>query len=257
MNRTFLLTRKKSGERSPLFIPQWFRRRIEPDTFAIYDFVKQAAKLLAPGSRVLDAGAGQGRFKPEFLHTRYVGVDLAVGDPTWDYSNLDAICDLQHLPFSSGVFNAILCIQVLEHIQNPLDVLRELERVLQPDGLLFLSVPQSWPQHQKPFDFYRYTSFGLRYLLEKAGFYICSIKPIGGYFWFLSFQLQNINYWIFPKDQDTKDKKQLLTWPIRALLSMLFQIILPIALYHLDKLDRIRDETIGYLCIACKPSHAL
>ncbi len=247
MKRDLLLTRK-SGERSPSFIPQWVRRRIEPDTFAIYDFVKQAAKMLAPGSWVLDAGAGQGRFKPEFLHTHYVGVDLAVGDPTWDYSKLDAICDLKHLPFPSKVFNAILCIQVLEHIQDPLEVLRELERVLRPDGLLFLSAPQSWPQHQKPFDFYRYTSFGLRYLLEKAGFHIYSIRPIGGYFWFLSFQLQNINYWIFSKDI----KKHRLTWPIRAFLGLLFQIVFPIVLYHLDPLDQVRDETIGYLCIASK-----
>jgi SAM-dependent methyltransferase len=249
MNFRFRLTRK-SGERSPLIIPEWFRRRIEPDTFAIYDFVKEASRSIAPGSWVLDAGAGQGRFKPDFVHTRYVGVDLAVGDPSWDYSNLDAICDLRNLPFPSEMFNAILCIQVLEHIQDPLEVLREFKRVLQPNGLLFLSVPQSWPKHQKPFDFYRYTSFGLHYLLEKAGFNVCSIRPIGGYFWFLSFQLQNIDYWIFSRN----NKKRPLNWPIRALLVLLFQIIFPIILYYLDKLDQIRDETMGYLCVANKPS---
>jgi SAM-dependent methyltransferase len=239
----------KRGERLPRFIPQWIKRRVETDLYLIYDFSEEAASKIAPGDRVLDAGAGQGRFKADFVHTRYFGVDLAVGDSSWNYSNLDAISDLTNLPFQDSSFDAVLCTQVLEHVPEPQLVINEIARVLKPRGQLFLSAPQSWCQHQKPHDYFRYTSFGLDYLFSKAGLKAEEIRPMGGYFWFLSFQLQNINYWLFPKGKPGR----FLTWPIRALLAFIFQILTPLLLYYLDSLDHVKDETFGYLCIAAKP----
>jgi SAM-dependent methyltransferase len=222
---------------------------VETDVFLLYDFGEQAGAMLPPGARVLDAGAGQGRFKPVLRHTRYTGVDLAVGDVAWDYSHLDAVCNLIHLPFAQETFDAALCIQVLEHVPEPLSVLREIARVLKPGGCLFLTAPQSWPQHQKPHDFFRYTSFGLRHLFNHAGLQTESIQPMGGYFYFLSFQLQNINYWLFPQGMPGRRW----TWPLRALFGLIFQLALPLLLYYLDPLDRAKDETFGYLCVAIKP----
>lgn len=241
----------KRGERLPRFIPQWLKRRVETDLYLIYDFSEEAATKISPNAWVLDAGAGQGRFKSDFDHTRYVGIDLAVGDGTWDYSNLDAISNLTQLPFDDNTFDAALCTQVLEHVPEPQQVINELTRVLAPGGQLFLSAPQSWCQHQKPYDFFRYTSFGLSHLFNKAGLQVEEIRPMGGYFWFLSFQLQNINYWLFPKGMNGR----IFTWPIRAMFGLIFQILLPLFLYYLDPLDQAKDETFGYLCIATKPKH--
>jgi SAM-dependent methyltransferase len=240
----------KRGERMPRFIPQWLKRRVETDIYLIYDFSGEAARSAPPGSRVLDAGAGQGRFRADFAHTRYTGVDLAVGDAAWDYSNLDAISNLTELPFAGDTFDAVICFQVLEHVPEPKEVLREIQRVLRPGGSLYLSAPQSWCQHQKPYDFFRYTSFGLRHLFAEAGLETADIRPMGGYFWFLSFQLQNVNFWLFPRAM----RRRALTWPIRGFLALLFQIIVPVFLYYLDPLDRAKDETFGYLCIATKPA---
>lgn len=242
------ISTEKRGERLPRIIPQWIKRRVETDTYMIYDFSEEAAASLPSGARMLDAGAGQGRFKADFAHTLYTGVDLAVGDTQWDYSNLDANCNLTALPFGKNTFDAVLCTQVLEHVSEPALVINEISRVLKPGGKLFLSAPQSWCQHQKPYDFFRYTSFGLTYLFKKSGLRPESIRPIGGYFWFLSFQLQNINYWLFPKGM----RVRWMTWPLRALLGLIFQIIVPIILYYLDSLDRQKDETFGYLCVAVK-----
>ena len=243
----------KRRERLPRYVPQWIQRRVEVNVYNLYNFIEQVSASLASGTRVLDAGAGQGRFKLEFAHTRYVGVDLAVGDVEWDYSGLDAICDLVRLPFGQGTFDAVVCTQVLEHVPEPLQVLREISRVLRPEGRLFLSAPQSWHQHQKPYDYYRYTSFGIRYLVERAGLKVESIRPMGGYFWFLSFQLQNINYWLFPRG--TRGRRW--TWPLRALFGLIFQLIMPLILFYLDRLDRIKDETFGHVCVAVKPAEGV
>jgi SAM-dependent methyltransferase len=223
------------------------------DAYVLYDFVEKAGSSLEPNTLVLDAGVGEGRYASEFAHTRYIGVDLAVGDVQWDYSGLDAICDLAKLSFRRDTFDAAICTQVLEHVPEPAQVLNEICRVLKPGGRLFLSAPQSWHQHQKPHDYYRYTSFGLRYLFEHAGLKVESIRPMGGYFWFLSFQLQNINYWAFPRGM----RGRRWTWPLRAMFGLVFQLVMPLILFYLDPLDRIKDETFGYACVVVKPEGGL
>lgn len=239
----------KPRTRLPPYVPQWIQRRVEVNVFQLYEFAEEVSASLSPSARVLDAGAGQGRFKPEFAHTRYVGIDLGVGDANWRYGNLDAISELAHLPFAQSSFDAAVCLQVLEHVPAPRRVLQELRRVLRPGGHLFLSAPQSWHQHQKPYDYFRYTSFGLRLLVEQSGMEIKSVEPMGGYFWFLSFQLQNINYWLFPRGM----KGRSWTWPLRALFGLVFQLAVPLVLFYLDRLDRVKDETFGYVCVAVKP----
>ena len=91
------------------------------------EFIKLAADEIKAGAIVLDAGAGQCRYKKAFTHTNYIGVDLAIGDTTWDYSKLDVITNLLKLPFKSNSVDAILCCQVLEHIPEPLEFLVEFQ----------------------------------------------------------------------------------------------------------------------------------
>jgi SAM-dependent methyltransferase len=233
----------------PGWIPQWFHRRAEVDTIVLYDFLEAASVAIPQGSRLLDAGAGESQYRALFQQTRYIGVDLAIGDSSWNYQRLDARCDLSRLPFVSQAFDVVLCTQVLEHVVQPQQVLAELSRALRPGGTLYLSAPQSWHQHQTPHDYYRFTSYGLRYLLEQAGFEVESLRPMGGYFWFLAFQLQNVNYWLFPRGMPHR----WLTWPLRALNGIVFQLLCSLALYYMDRFDKAKDETFGYVGIAKVP----
>lgn len=239
-----------ASSRLPRLLPAWVKKRVQVEVYKIHELVRTAAGETPPGKRFLDAGAGEGQYREFFTHTCYTGVDLAVGDVAWDYSSLDAISTLDRLPFASGCFHSVLLTQVLEHLREPDQTIGELFRVLQPGGKLYLSAPQSWAQHQKPHDYYRYTSFGLRYLLEKNGFIVERIEPHGGYFWFLSFQLSNFNYWVF---SPRRGRYHWLTWPLRALFGFLFQLITPLILFYLDPLDPVKDETLGYNVIATKP----
>jgi len=147
------------------------------------EFIADIRSTLRPGDRVLDAGSGDGHWRdllPKDI--RYVGVDLGVGDKAVDYSHLDAKVDLEALPLRDSCFDAAISIQVLEHMKRPWRVLDEFSRVLKPGGILFLSCPQGEPQHQVPYDFFRYTPFGLRNLLEERGFAIEFLRPQKGDF---------------------------------------------------------------------------
>lgn len=201
--------------------------------------VRALAGRLGDGARLLDAGAGEGQYAPYFPRQRYTGVDLGIGDAAWNYAHLDALADLTALPFAAATFDAALNVVTLEHLREPGAALAELGRVLRPGGVLLLVAPHEWEVHQRPHDYFRYTEHGLRYLLERAGFEIETLEPAGGLFRLLSRRLLNA--------------VQVAPGPWKLLLAPLFG---PLALLvpALDFLDRRRDFTLGYTCIARRSS---
>ncbi len=211
-------------------LPGWLRKRVFTFETFIEESVSAFAQSLPAGARLLDAGAGEAQYARFFPHVRYVGVDLAVGDPAWDYRRLHAIADLEHLPFPGAVFDAALHIVTLEHLARPAEALKELARVMRSGAALLLVAPQEWEVHQAPHDYYRYTRYGLEHLLAQAGFRIEEIRPAGGLFLVISRRLLNAC--------------QLVPW--------LLPLFAPLALVAaaLDPLDHRKNFTLGYRCLA-------
>jgi len=232
------------------------RERIEVNTFLMNRLLAETARQLPASSRVLDAGAGEGRFSALFAHTQYVGVDLAVGDSTWNYNGLDAINTLDQLCFADNSFDVVVFTQVMEHLPEPSAVLAELQRVLRPGGLLILVAPQSWHAHQIPHDFYRYTAYGIRYLLEKNGLVPEKIQPLGGYFWYLSFQLQLLPYWAFSRNRAASYLPVPLRLALKTAAVAIFELCLPLLIFYLDPIDQVQEATLGHFCLARKPDDA-
>jgi SAM-dependent methyltransferase len=208
---------------------------------SIVEAVEEWAGRLRSGERVLDAGAGEGQYSGYFKKTRYVGVDLAVGDSAWDYGKLDAICDLNALPFRAGLFGAAMNVVTLEHLRDPQLALREIARVLRQGGELFLVAPHEWEVHQSPHDYFRYTRHGLELLLDRAGFGEIRIFPVGGYFRLLARRLLNGLQFF------TGGARWILFLPAAALL-VPPALILPL----MDGLDSQKNFTLGYICTARK-----
>jgi ubiquinone/menaquinone biosynthesis C-methylase UbiE len=150
-------------------MPPALRRHVLHFDCAIEDAVLAFASSLAPDARVLDAGAGESRHRRHFGAQRYVALDLAVGDAQWNYAALDVLGDLGQLPLRDACCDAALNIVTLEHVRDPQGVLRELARVTRPGGRLLIAVPHEWEEHQTPHDYFRYTRYGLRHLLETGG----------------------------------------------------------------------------------------
>ena len=221
-------------------------RRLPPSALARYILHFEAeierhvaafSASLSTGARVLDAGAGEGNYRDRFKAQRYCGLDLGVGDGAWDYSKLDVLGDLSLLPFRDGAFDATLNVVTLEHVREPARVLEELGRVLAPGGRILLIAPHEWEEHQQPHDYFRYTRFGLRYLLERAGFQDICVEPVGGFFRLLSRRLFNA--------------LQFFPGPL-ALIAAIFFVPPALLLPLLDPLDKKRNFTLGYICSARK-----
>jgi SAM-dependent methyltransferase len=153
----------------------------------LHRFLARAGETVAAGERVLDAGAGRAPYRKLFAHAAYETADfLAVKGKK--YAEPDYVCDLASIPVEDARFDHVLLTQVLEHLPDPAIVLAELHRVLKPGGTLWLTAPLFYAEHEKPYDFYRYTQFGLRHLLDTAGFDVREVEWMEGYLGTLSYQ---------------------------------------------------------------------
>ncbi len=118
---------------------------------------------------VLDVGCGRKPYRDLVPAVRYVGLD--VDSPvTRALGAADILYDGGNFPVADATFDGVLCSEVLEHVFTPEVFLGEIHRVLRPGGHLLLTVPFVWDEHEQPHDFARYSSFGLRALLGRAGF---------------------------------------------------------------------------------------
>jgi SAM-dependent methyltransferase len=121
------------------------------------------------GGKLLDVGCGTKPYKNLFDVSDYVGLDIDSED-TRKRGIADFLYDGQQFPFSNHEFDSLVCNQVLEHVFNPDQFFAEINRVLKPGGMVLLTVPFVWDEHEQPFDYARYSTFGLYDLLEKNGF---------------------------------------------------------------------------------------
>jgi len=115
----------------------------------------------------LEVGAGTSPYK-DFFPNRISGDVVADYKITEDihifYSSLNLRFDAHHLPFANDSFLSVLCTEVLEHCTNPQQVVDELHRVLKPGGTLLLTTRFMFPLHEVPYDYFRFTKYGLQML---------------------------------------------------------------------------------------------
>ena len=137
--------------------------------------IKEQSRLIE--GRVLDFGCGSKPYEALFTRaTAYIGADILVSGHEHTESKVDFFYDGNSLPFADKEFDAVVSFEVFEHIFNLPQVLPEISRVTRDSGYLLISIPFAWGEHEVPYDFARYTSFGISHLLQNHGYEIVSLR---------------------------------------------------------------------------------
>lgn len=145
------------------------------------------ASAIPEDAYVLDAGSGESPYRKYFTHTQYETADFLRVDK--QYAKQTYVCDLSCIPVENERFNFILFSQVMEHLPDPQKVICELYRILAPGGQLICTAPLFYAEHEQPYDFYRFTQFGIRHLFSNAGFTVERLDWLEGYYGTLGYQL--------------------------------------------------------------------
>ncbi|MGB2895898.1 MAG: class I SAM-dependent methyltransferase [Anaerolineales bacterium] len=192
--------------------------------------------------KVIDLGCGRLALQPviQALNLAYDGLDLNPSSSEVTYE-----ADIQKMPLiADGSYDTALCLQVLEHVPEPQKAAHEIFRILRQGGVAFITVPHLSRIHDEPNDFYRYTEYGIRVLLEHAGFRIDEILIRAGMFSFLGHQISSV---INP-----------LVWNVPLLRELVYginSVIFSRGCYYLDQLtpSLMRYFPLGYTVRVTKP----
>jgi SAM-dependent methyltransferase len=171
-----------------VLLGRWMKRNSSRDRLALE--IKQFAEMIPEAAMVLDAGAGDEPYKPLVAHTRYESADFRRSNKPDVKTTY--VCDLKSIPVEDHRYDFILFNQVMEHLPEPDLVLLELFRVLKPGGKLLYTAPLFFEEHLQPYDFYRYTQYGVRMLFERAGFTLERLDWMEGYYATVAYQLNRM-----------------------------------------------------------------
>ena len=145
--------------------------------------------------KMLDLGCGSKPYKSVISVDEYIGLDYDT-EISQNNHNLSAdfFYDGHRFPFDDATFDSAFSSEVLEHIFNPAEVLGELHRVLKPGATVLLTCPFYFPEHEQPYDFARYSSFGLKHIFQEAGFEVVKQEKTGSY---MECLIQSIALYLF------------------------------------------------------------
>ena len=203
--------------------------------------------------QLLDVGAGESPWCYWLgEHVLYTGLDVESAESFGMSRRPNVVYfDGGRFPFEDCQFDAILCIEVLEHLPRPLEVLREIFRVARPGAQLLLTVPWSARCHHRPNDFHRFTAEGLTALLDSAGFEVVSIAERGSDGSAIANKLLVLNVRLL---KNVSPKSIVLSWPLA--LACLPVTALFLAAHHLATAFGYRggrDDPLGYAVVAKRP----
>ncbi len=171
MKHSFIRRIAKHISSTPLH-PQWF-------VFKEQNFTLERIKPFLCG-KVLDIGCAD-NYLEKLLNedSQYIGIDYPTTADEMYHTTPTIYGDAHNLSIADSIIDNVALLDVLEHLHTPDKCIKEIQRVLKPNGALCLQVPFMYPIHDAPYDFHRWTIFGLTQLLINHGFEIESAYSQG------------------------------------------------------------------------------
>lgn len=195
----------------------------------LYQHIKRNVPVLS--GRLMDFGCGSKPYQSLFNVQEYVGVDYYGEGHSHENEQIDVFYDGVKLPFPDNFFDSAFSSEVFEHIFNLEEILPEIYRVLKPGAKMVVTCPFAIAEHEQPVDFARYSSFALRYLLEKHGFRVINFEKIGSSYETIR-QLKTMYYHmhVMPKFNKliiVKPVIEFFLYPIMNIYTLVMNRILP------------------------------
>lgn len=164
-------------------------------------WLEKTIKKIPKNKKILDAGAGELQYKRLCSHLNYVSQDFGGYDgkgnesglqtQSWDNTGLDIVSDIARIPVKEGSFDAVMCIEVFEHIPHPSEAIKEFGRIIKKGGYLIITVPVCSLTHFAPFYFYNgYSRYFFEKYLPESGFMIEELSYNGNWFEAVAQELQ-------------------------------------------------------------------
>jgi|YelNatPaOPRAMG01_1025707.scaffolds.fasta_scaffold14612_4 SAM-dependent methyltransferase len=217
------------------------RRYLSPAMYVQYQVVLPLINKYVHG-KMIDLGCGDMPFR-EFLINQvdsYDSLDL------WpQVENVTFVGDIEDMSMIEPcAYDSAICLEVLEHVPNPQQAIKEIYRILKPSGVVLFSVPHLSRLHHIPHDYFRFTPYGLTHLLQLAGFDVVDIQAKGGIFCFLGHQLSIIIMSICGE----------MPYLIRKIALAVTKHCITLPCYKMDQIwDPDRLFALGYVAVARKP----
>jgi SAM-dependent methyltransferase len=201
-----MIEQLKKRYNASLFEPSWFGLLFNPYYIirkGLYVHVKKHSAALS--GHLMDFGSGSKPYRKLFHVEHYIGVDIETSGHDHSKEEIDVYYDGKTIPFADHTFDSVFSSEVFEHIFNLDEILTEIHRVMKPGARMLITIPFVWDEHEIPYDFARYTSFGAEHILKGKGFRILEREKTTPYVSTL-FQMWNAYVYqhLFPKHKTAR-----------------------------------------------------
>ena len=146
----------------------------------LFNCVTETASIFK-GGKLVDVGCGSKPYVGCFDVNEYIGLDIGNAKSYRDIDSVNYFYDGNQFPFPSAYCEWVFSTEVLEHVFNPDQFVSEIHRILKLGGKVALTTPFAWHEHEQPYDFCRYSSYGLIALLERNNFKVIKYEKKSHY----------------------------------------------------------------------------